>query len=58
MLELKKDEKQTNFNIGSEVINVDACKSTYKKQSIITAALQNAYNEIGVALGLKKKRNH
>ena len=45
MLELKKDEKQVSFNIGNEVINVDACKSTYKKQSIITAALQNAYNE-------------
>lgn len=45
MLELKKDEKQVSFNIGNEVINVDTCKSTYKKQSIITAALQNAYNE-------------
>lgn len=45
MLELKKDEKQVSFNIGNEVINVYACKSTYKKQSIITAALQNAYNE-------------
>ena len=45
MLELKKDEKQVSFNIGNEVINVNACKSTYKKQSIITAALQNAYNE-------------
>lgn len=45
MLELKKDKKQISFNIGNEVINVDACKSTYKKQSIITAALQNAYNE-------------
>lgn len=45
MLELKKDKKQVSFNIGNEVINVDACKSTYKKQSIITAALQNAYDE-------------
>lgn len=45
MLELKNNKKQTSFNIGSEVINVDVCKSTYEKQSIITAALQNAYNE-------------
>lgn len=45
MLELKKIEKQTSFNVKDQMINVTLCKSTYEKQSIIEAALQNAYNK-------------
>lgn len=45
MLELKKNEKQVTINIQNEAIKVDIYKSTYEKQSIIDAALQNAYNE-------------
>lgn len=45
MLELKKNEKQVIINIQNEAIKVDIYKSTYEKQSIIDAALQNAYNE-------------
>lgn len=45
MLELYKKEMKTNFTVNDTVVNVYAGKSTYEKQSIIDAALKNAYNE-------------
>lgn len=44
-MNLEMNRKESSFTIGDTVVKVDVYKSTYEKQSIIDAALQNAYNE-------------